>query len=1001
MFGTASVRHTRHLLVAFAVVAATSCKKDDPEPTGVVKNECSAYEFQGETYDCTALDPCAPDAVTAHIACCDCDPGDVVACADPVTTECNGTTTNPTEPADSCMGCHNGSEQNDYAGDGLTNPHPFGAAPYIRCTGCHGGDGTAVGKDASHTPAPPEIGDRLFQINNPEAEFNRRTLTGIDKYPDYTVNGVTYSGIDYLQFINPGDLRVVAEGRSCGMNGCHSGEHADWVQTLPLATLTGFYSVPQYSMGVTNKIPDHRDLYGDTAAEYAFRAIDDPTWVLDPLETGRVGELIEYPEHAVYGDFTGIYNNPLYDSTFLPNYVYAAAEDPQRTNQVKDNSPLEHIMQQAVSFQCGDCHLGSAGANNRYADFRSSGCTACHMEYSFDGRSKSSDPNVNKLEPANPDAIAAGERAHVIEHQIRNVYKELPSGEIVRGIQDKACVGCHQGSNRTVLQYWGIRLDQDQDVVNGFQYPANPVTFQTAAGDDRLYDPGVANNTFNGRNANQHLVFEDYDGDARDDTPADIHYERGLGCIDCHGSRDVHNGTSGDPNSGMIWSREGQVVSIACENCHGTVSDYAPTTNCETYDGQTATCPTDTRGNALRNVEVDVNGDYWLTSRVDGARHYVPQILDTIAQTGRVHPITATSLYSPLASYAMGVADGSNANGVGPIQDDPTKYTQGFSHTDDMDCVSCHASWSNACVGCHLAVEYNDDPQQYFFSNTTGERVVTRVTNADFTYQSPVLFSMGINVKDKISAGQPGVMKVFLRYTDYNGVLSNVFAFSDRAGNGNNPNQAGRGAFGALGHNSVMAHSVRGKVTNQNEGPRYCVACHLTDNSIATFGAGYAQFRTDIENRNYANLDYNLLRTHIGSNPGNQLDSPYFVHQAAGLGTGLFQFDANGCPNNPFDANDNQQFCNGVSPADRFNVNNTVYDLDKVVELGGTSNASSNQPVLDGFAQLRAGSLNPEVAGPYGANLLQKLTDPNTGLILDSWLDANGAAQGNAANFIQ
>jgi hypothetical protein len=45
--------------------------------------------------------------------------------------------------------------------------------------------------------------------------------------------------------------------------------------------------------------------------------------------------------------------------------------------------------------------------------------------------------------------------------------------------RDRACVGCHQGSNRTVLQYWGIRLDQNQDLVNNFQYPANPVTFQT------------------------------------------------------------------------------------------------------------------------------------------------------------------------------------------------------------------------------------------------------------------------------------------------------------------------------------------------------------------------------------------------------------------------------------------------------------------------------------------------------------------------------------------
>ena len=57
------------------------------------------------------------------------------------------------------------------------------------------------------------------------------------------------------------------------------------------------------------------------------------------------------------------------------------------------------------------------------------------------------------------------------------------------GIDDYACAGCHQGSNRTVMQYWGIRLDQNEDVHNGVQYPVDPVTFETTAGDTRLFDP--------------------------------------------------------------------------------------------------------------------------------------------------------------------------------------------------------------------------------------------------------------------------------------------------------------------------------------------------------------------------------------------------------------------------------------------------------------------------------------------------------------------------------
>jgi hypothetical protein len=110
------------------------------------------------------------------------------------------------------------------------------------CTGCHGGNGRGAGKNGSHVPPPPEIGDRNFQANNPKAFFNRVTLAGVDKLtPDPYVgpSGTQHSNLDYLQFINPGDLRVVSAGRGCGQQGCHYDEHAQWVPRSMLATSTG------------------------------------------------------------------------------------------------------------------------------------------------------------------------------------------------------------------------------------------------------------------------------------------------------------------------------------------------------------------------------------------------------------------------------------------------------------------------------------------------------------------------------------------------------------------------------------------------------------------------------------------------------------------------------------------------------------------------------------------------------------------------------------------
>jgi len=907
--------------------------------------------------------------------------------------------------AETCMSCHNGSNQNDYAGNGLTNPHPFAGAQNISCTTCHGGNGAGAGKDGSHIPPPPQMATDQNLINDPVAYFNRLTLAGLDKLANYSVNGKSYTALDYLQFINPGDLRVVTKNRSCGI--CHSGRHVDWVARSPIATETGILGGALAAAGVQNVIPEHVGKYYNTASDYGFRAVTNPNFdnnlLTNNLNIGALGRLVEFPEYAQIFQTSrlGLYNNLNYDSDNLPNDLYTVNDfSGLKTNAIKPDSNLATLYAEQIAFTCGDCHLGSAGANNRFGDFRSSGCTACHMAYSPDGRSRSTDPNVNKQEPINPDAIQAPERPHIATHRIQNVAKTLPNGEFVTGIQDQACAGCHQGSNRTVMQYWGIRLDQNQDLVNNTQYPANPARFVNTATDARLFDPTVNNNTFNGRNANQYISFEDYDNDGRDDTPSDIHHEKGLGCIDCHGSRDLHGGAVNDSSGGQIMSRQEQSVKITCENCHGNIDEYAKTAPCLTYDDEERQCAIDKGGNPLRHViREDATGNYVLKSRLDGKLHYISQTRDTIVQSNKTNPFNRQLVYNAKASYSMGRVDGSNLTGVGPMQNNANTVGIGFAHSDTMDCVSCHASWTNSCIGCHLAGAYDANVNNFRFSNITGERIVYNQTNADFVYQTPVPFQLGVSYDNKITQMTP-TEKVFYRYTDINGTTSQVFAFTDRNGNGNNPNVGGRNAIPALGQNVMMAHSIRGKVSNSNEGPRYCVACHLNTASLAQFGAQYNTFRAAIANNNFAALDFNLLQKHIGQNTGNQLNSPIWVHMVAGLGTGLFLFDQNGCPVNPLDNNANRQNCNNVAPANNFNANNAKYNLDHIVEPTGISNGANNHPMRVNGPTKRGGSLDPQLSGPLGGFLIQRLTDPNNGIILDSWLDANGNAQGNAANFI-
>lgn len=72
------------------------------------------------------------------------------------------------------------------------------------CMTCHGGNPKGANKLASHIPAPPEIGDREQQTTDPKAWFNRLTLTGIDKFPDYQVGGTTYTSLRYLPLAQRG-----------------------------------------------------------------------------------------------------------------------------------------------------------------------------------------------------------------------------------------------------------------------------------------------------------------------------------------------------------------------------------------------------------------------------------------------------------------------------------------------------------------------------------------------------------------------------------------------------------------------------------------------------------------------------------------------------------------------------------------------------------------------------------------------------------------------------
>jgi hypothetical protein len=200
----------------------------------------------------------------------------------------------------------------------------------------------------------------------------------------------------------------------------------------------------------------------------------------------------------------------------------------------------------------------------------------------------------------------------------------------------------------------------------------------------------------------------------------------------------------------------------------------------------------------------------------------------------------------------------------------------------------------------------------------------------------------------------------------------------------------------------MMPHSIRGKVDDTHEGPRACVACHLTEGGLASFGTEYELFRTAMSTGDYGALDFELLQEHIGRNPGNQLDSPLWVHMVAGLGSGLFLFDEHGCPINPLDTDTERRGCDDGAPADHFDPTHVAFDLDRIVDPTGRSTGSNAHPMREPGQgpNMREGAVNTNLSGPLGWTLIERLTDPALGVVLDAWIDADGTPRGGAGEIL-
>lgn len=157
---------------------------------------------------------------------------------------------------------------------------------------------------------------------------------------------------------------------------------------------------------------------------------------------------------------------------------------------------------------CALCHVGAEPTRVLGAS-HASGCAACHFPFNDNATYMGGDPTVH------------GKRGYSDNHAL----SALPD--------NRTCLRCHNRSGRIALSYQGL-------------YDGNAAQVPTRDG-----EPGPR--MMGGGRSLAGIM-------------PDIHFARGMDCIDCHTSRDV----MGD---GYAYKNLYRQVEVRCEDCHGSATE--------------------------------------------------------------------------------------------------------------------------------------------------------------------------------------------------------------------------------------------------------------------------------------------------------------------------------------------------------------------------------------------------------------------------------------------
>jgi hypothetical protein len=661
-----------------------------------------------------------------------------------------------------CLTCHTGIE-----------PIHASQAVQISCVQCHGGDASAAvpagsppgsaGYEAALQAAhvKPRFPDRWARGPAAGAGAGGGTvpagrLSSANPERSYTL--LLAESAEFVRFVNPGDLRVAQE--TCGP--CHQ-DQVNRVLKSPMTTSSIFFGAAGYANGIVGqKVSALGESYGRDGGGRQIRPATPPT--PEQLARGALPFTVPLPRWEIVqpGEYFRAFERGglLAPSSFPdvgnPNREEEAGQPDIRLSSRGRGTGLR-ISPALINLQktrLNDPHLSLLGTNDHPGDYRSSGCTACHVVYANDRDPANSGPYAafgHSGESATGDpTIPRGEPGHPLRHAF------------TRAIPTSQCMSCHMHQPNsfvnTYLGYtmWDYETDGEALWPKQQRYPSeaekrasldrNP---EGAAVRGLWSDPAFLGRVADLNPGLKHTQFADYHGhgwifravykqdrkgrllDADDkvvdfDDPdrfkkavhlKDIHLEKGMHCVDCHFSSDSH----GD---GLLHGEYGGAIEIGCVDCHGTAGAYAtlrtsgPAAPSAAAAGTASTAaagPASAAAGTDLSLGITPSGRHRFVWR--GGRLYQRSMLDAGREWEVVQVKDSITPGDPHYSERSRLAKTLQRDGAtwGYLPSDPAA----LAHSDrNLTCYSCHSSWMTSCSGCHLPQEADQKSPMNHYEGT-------------------------------------------------------------------------------------------------------------------------------------------------------------------------------------------------------------------------------------------------------------------------------------------